>query len=158
MPHIISDFIIWHSLRWTVQTHPDNIHQNFKTPSLWAFTKSFSLWAIKPRGKTRNRESNTSLKHVSLHAMGWKRSAVWFSTLSLWFVPNATKWHTVMTCQGQPFCSQTLTHSFSKTALYPQVNRPQWDNACCEITGWKLAVSMSRKHSEWIFANAYQQI
>ena len=56
-----------------------------------------------------------------------------------------------MTCQGQPFCSPT--QAFSKKALYPRVNRPQWDNACCEITGWKRAVRTSRSTAHELAPN-----
>lgn len=106
---------------WTLQRHPDNTHQNLKTPSLLAFSKSLSLWAIKPLGKTHNKESNSSSKHVSLHFMGTKRSVqCGVVPLWLWFVSSATKRHTVMTCQGQPFCSQTLTQAFQRQLFIPK--------------------------------------
>lgn len=121
IPHIILDFIIWHSSMRALQRHPDNTHQNLKTPSPLAFSKSLSLWAIKPLGKTHNKESNSSSKHVSLHFMGTERSVqCGVVPLWLWFVPNATKRHTVMTCQGQPFCSQTLTQAFQRQLFIPK--------------------------------------
>lgn len=130
---------------WVLQRHPDNTHQNLKTPSPLAFSRSLSLWAIKPLGKTHNKESNSSSKHVSLHFMGTKRSVqCGVVPLWLWFVPNATKTAHSHDVSGSAILLSNTDTGFSKTALYPQVNRPQWDNACCEITGWKRAVSLSR--------------
>lgn len=73
--------------------------------------------------------------------------------LWLWFVPNATNGmaHCHDVSGSTILLSNTNTGFFSKTALYPQVNRPRWDNGCCEITGWKRAVSMSRNTQQMNF-------
>ncbi len=133
-----------------------------------AFSKSFSLGAITPRGKTHNKELNSSSKHVSLHSSG---KAMWCGVvpLWLWFVPNATKWHTVMTCQGQPFCSQTLTQAFQRQPFIPEstdhseimlVVRSQVGNvqSVCLETQHKFSPKFTNEHKELLLTSTYYSL
>lgn len=43
------------------------------------------------------------------HAFSLESNVVWQGVLVTVISSKYHKWHTVMTCQGQPFCSHTLT-------------------------------------------------
>lgn len=147
--HLTCQGCIWH---WAHVSHDSAIWQNF----LWLSTRStktskhsvFKSFFILSH-KSLRRDSSRGIKglfKICLSTFRWLRGGtVRCGATPLWlgFVANATKWHTVMTCQGQSFCSETLTRASQKTALYPPVNTSQWDNACFEITCCKCAVSVS---------------
>lgn len=141
---------------WTLQRHLDRIQKTFQITSPWA--KSFSLWTVglMPRGKTHSKKLNSSSKHVSLDSKGNAMRCV-VVPLWLWFVPQ--NGDTVMTCQGQPFCSQTLTEAFQRQRFIPEsTDHSEIMLVVSSQVGNMQSLCLEKQQFWWKFTSKYKEL
>lgn len=151
-------FMLYHRFMWTLQRHLGSIQQMLKKQTKQktkcVFSKSFQLkdplHCVTPSQRGIKTHFRTCFVKPNMH-FRWK--AMWCGRVScdcdLLQIPQMAYCHDV---SGSAFLLSHTDIGFSKnTALYPRVNRPQWDNTCCEIAGWKYGVTMSRNAGGLIF-------
>lgn len=102
-----------------------------------------------PSHNTRWKDSQQGIKQLFKNMFpyapcgGKKSNMVRYSALVTVICAKRHKMARCHDVSGSAIPLSNTDTGFSCTALYPRVNTPRWDNACCEITGWKSAVSMS---------------
>lgn len=142
-------FMLYHRFMWTLQRHLGSIQQMLKKNKQNKKQNVFFPFNSKIHCTVLHLH-NEELKHILGHAL-WSQTCIFAgkqcgvagcpSDCDQLQIPQMAYCHDV---SGSAFLLSHTDIGFSKnTALYPRVNRPQWDNTCCEIAGWKYGVTMS---------------
>lgn len=114
----LAAYLIWFKILWYGKAFWD-FPQDPPKPQNTVFMGSLQIFFTRSH-KSLRKDSSQGIKGLFKKCLptfhGEKKSSVHcgVTPLWLWFVANATKWHTVMTCQGQPFFAPRHWHRLLK--------------------------------------------